>query len=1263
MDDPALSDLEEQGEDVDSGDQEEEEMDYEEFSKLSKEEQLEAILESGAPTQKKLFELYSGKPAKTARKEKKKKTEQDELDDLVREIDPSLVGKVKLASGRAEVGSLAEELGLDEEDVKGLRVDPSITYAGDTRSDLAKDLGLTDAEIKGLKAEPAVEKFDTLDDLYDYVYQAAPGSAIAKPPQTPNPQSVRRTAPKGQPSSGDGDPSAHEGEEEESNIEETESMGLDSQALEDEIIAMMQDPSLANMSDEAVGNRLVDRFSARFKEKSKEAIKSAIYTWWQNNWRKIARDAAISVGAAVLFNYVIPWCGGPAFGLNLFKLAKEMGMGASLWPLAGTLVSGIGGAFRGALFTTAREAVRGKNVLGAAFVQKTFEYLHLGKPHLDAAVLLDMAEIPISVAMRPGTFKRIFMEPFGLWQPLTNHKKTLANEFFWGTMSAAAFKAAGKLKQNYGVTGMIGRALKTAAFLPQTIITRLYNSELLRTAGSKAKAVFEAGVAKGADYITSKTFQEELAGALTEDQLDPRLQELAKQALNDAIEGAVNEADEKLEEAFEKDPVEEEYIRAALSTPLPPPPTPILEVQAESLTMAGRASTLIALGTTAAGWIATGMLLNAVGAPSISELASVLPDEYTGTLSSVTKSISENIDVNRLAYTAISSSIGLGGLVKKLAGKVPLPQIEALQKFNAKISTMSQSMVNENSSAIAKEFMGIMLGTRIYTKTELEKLSIQELKTMWVEKGGKDASSNVSKASLVNALIKAQKDAASALHVGLVEGLAAQAANSAGSAALAGSARIVYSNAQGIYSAISENGIVAAAAGIDELAQKTLSTILGDSSMDPYGIFSASARYSKDVAAVISESGNSALLRAYEAKRKLDDYIGSLTQALVSPSTATPAVASTGTTTALPSFPDVASLNSAEGVENMKQFMTRMASMAAIRAGLPAPGEEEMIKFTKETIQLMKEADMTSEANFHAKGGLSRSNVNSPFETPVMDDKAFNAAKTLAQEKMKRTSATVGAALDQMRGTVDPVLLERMFSAAMLGTLFKTTTEVSTAPQVKVKIQEVSEPKQAPLKVNKAAFDDAKGVFLDPLVDVLTMRGIEFGLDSGMTALAYLINPAAAAASGGIGLYNQAAKWTNRGLDLATVVRAVAMSLDATKDGTLAKMPKPTSFRLPEAGSFKEVLKKIPFFTQLEEERKIDAGAVVLEEVSKYAAALLPGQERMTKFQLFSNIALGLAGPLTPGIGEVAARSYYATVDAIRDRLIEEDALNAPQMI
>jgi len=236
--------------------------------------------------------------------------------------------------------------------------------------------------------------------------------------------------------------------------------------------------------------------------------------------------------------------------------------------------------------------------------------------------------------------------------------------------------------------------------------------------------------------------------------------------------------------------------------------------------------------------------------------------------------------------------------------------------------------------------------------------------------------------------------------------------------------------------------------------------------------------------------------------------------------------------------------------------------------------------------------------------------------------------------------------------------LEKMFSAAMLGTLFKTTTEVSAAPQTNVKTQEISEPKQAPLKVNKAAIDETKGVFLDPLIDVLAMRGIEFGLDSGLTALAYFLNPAAAAVSGGIGLYNQGAKWTNRGLDLATVVRAVALSLDATKDGALAKMPKPTTFRLPEVGSVKELLAKLPLFTQLEEERKIDAGAVVLEEVSKYAAALLPGQERMTKFQLFSNIALGLAGPLTPGIGEVAAKSYYATVDAIRDRLLEEDALN-----
>jgi hypothetical protein len=1242
MGDPVL------GEDLEG----EGELEYEDFVKLSTEDQVHALLEFDGPPKQQLFELFTGREAKQERKARKQKSDQEQFDELIREVDPSMVGKIKLASGQGAPGSISDELGLTEEEIAGVKFDPSVTYAGDKRSEMERDLGLSGAELAGLKVEgePELGLGVNDDDIYEYAYQAAPGSIVPKPSRVPTagpPKSTKRVPPKGQPSEDEGNDPAEEGVTSEL---QTESQGLDSAALEEEIARLLNDPDVSKLSDEAVGERLIQRFSDRFKEKGKEAVKSAVYTWWQNNWRRIARDSALSIGGALLFNFALPMLGGPALGFNMYTFMKEMGTSATLWPLAGTILSGVAGAARGALFNTARDAVRGKNLLGASAVQKAFQFLHLGSPTLDASILIDAAEIPLSVAMRPGTFKRIFLEPFGIWEPVLKHKKTLWNEFFWGNVSAAGSRAASRLGQRSGVIGWVGRAVKTTAMLPNAILTRLMNSDAIKNAKSKAKDVFVAGMARGADYVNSKVFQKELAAAVREDQSNVQLQETVKNALDSAIEKSVKEADTLIEERFEKDPVEEQYIRAAFSTPLPSPPAPIMAAQAEGLSRSGRVSTLVALGTTAAGWVVASMAANAVGAPSLSELASVLPEEYTDVIARATSSISSNVDVNQLMYTAISSSIGLNGLIKSLAGKIPLPQLEALQKLSRRVSSVGQSLVGEDSSVLAREFIGIMLGTKIYTKKALEAFSWEELRAMWVAKGGKDVTTTTTKATLINALIKAQKDAASVLHTQVVEGIASQAASVAGSTALAGAATLVYSNAQGIYSAISENGIIAAAAGIDEAAQKTLAGMTVDSSLDPYGIFSASARYSRDVAAVLAESGNVALSRAYEAKRKLDDYIGSVANALKPQSPQeTPLV-----------LPDLAKLNSAEGFESMRQFTNRLKSLASIKAGLPAPGEEQTSAFSKETIQLLKEADLASEANFYAKGGLSRPVSQSPFVSSPVDERAFEAGKRLTQEIMKRTGSSVGEALRGMRkSNVDAGLVDEMIATALLGGLFGIASPGTTTAAPVIATPGTSAPTQAPLEINRKALEETKGILLDPVSDFLAMRTLEFGLDSGLTALAAWLSPATAAIQGGIGLYNQGAKWTNRALDFATISRAVAMSLDATKDSALAKMPKPTSFRLPEVGSVKELLAKLPVFDQIAEQRKIDAGAVVAEEVTKYAASLLPGQERISKFQLFTNIALGLAGPLTPGLGELATQKYMDVVNGIRDKLIEEDSLSA----
>ena len=1188
--------------------------DDEDYSMLSKEEKFKVIVGSG----------LTGGEAKQARK---KKTDQEELDDMIRRDAPHLVGKIKVAGGWSpgDYESFEYASGTSIPAALPVRVLTSLARNEAVRKAASKTKDVLFSAINSSRQYLFDDEAYWLERARKEAQEAAEAAAAAAAsPGGVNPAGGAVGL-------------------------EPKSQELASDVLEQEFARLMMEPNTGNLSDKEVGKTLLRRFAERFKDKSEAVIKGAVYTWWQNNRYRIVRDCALSVGGVLLFNYALPWLGGPALGFSASTFMKEMGTHETLRPLAMALVSGFVSAANTAAFSTAREALKGRNVLGAAFIQKTAQYLGMRSPHLDASILLDAAEIPIAAAMRPGTFKRIFLEPFGIWKPVIAHERTLLNEYFWGVVGATAAVAVRKAADS-GLPGFIGRAVKLTTLLPIRMVMRLLNNEAVKNAASKTKDVLLSAIDSSGEYLFTDEVQKRLEMAVKEDQSNVELQTLMRGAIDSAIAESMEEMDASLEECFEKEPVEEEYVRAALSTRPPPPPPPIMEAQADGLVMGAKVSTLVALGTTAAGWVLAAMVANAVGAPSPTELASVLPAEYGEMISKAASSFHSNVDVGHMVYGAISSSIGLNGLIKRLAGKVPLPQLEALHRLSKRVSGLGQSLVGEDSSALAKEFMGIMLGTKIYTKKALEQLSWEELRAMWLAKGGKEVAPGVTKEALVKALVEAQKNAASVLHTNIVEGLASQAANMAGSTALAGTAGAVYSNAMGIYSAIADNGIIAAAAGIDQLSQRTLVGILtGRTNLDPYGIFTASARYSKDVAAVLAESGNVALLRAYEAKKRLDEYIGAISGAL------RPGAPEQAPLT----LPDLGGLNPTDGFERMKDFTNRVKSLNDIMSGLPAPGADQMADFARHTAQLMKEADLASAANFYAKGGHSVPNTQSPFISAPIDERAFQAGKRLADEVMKRTGASVGETLKGMVGGVAPGVLDAMIASAMLGGLFTTAPPgVSTVPPT-IAPPGVSDPSQAPLEINKAALEDTKGLYLDPVSDMVAMRLIELGLDSGLTALAAFMAPYVAVAGGGIGLYNQAAKWTNRGLDFATIARAVALSLDATKDGRLAKMPRPTSFRLPQAGSVKELLAKLPLFDAIAEQRKIDVYAVIAEEVTKYAAALLPGQERVTKYELFTNIARGLAGPITPGVANWAAQQYNDAVNAIRDKLMAEDALSS----
>lgn len=1057
-------------------------------------------------------------------------------------------------------------------------------------------------------------------------------------------------------------------------------------------MSVMSVADVARASDSEVGEGFLKRVAKRLKAAGiQQAASTVVHKWWtQNRWR-IYRDLAIGVGGTLVMGYVFPLVGLPSVGFNMFTYFKEANSMAIFGTLAATLLKSTANATKGAVLANIKTSLTGKNILGARVVQSLLERLGVSKDlrKIDAATLWSIAEVPISVALDPAMFQKLVMQPVGLWKPLLDatadqgkKKWSVAEEFFYKTLASGALKVAAlevQKKTNNGgkIASNIGAAIKSVSTAPWRLMQRMLTHPKVGELGGAFARLLAEGVKIGADYSNTAEFRMRAEEAMEEDAQDPALQAQASIIFNESLNAEVEAIEKELDEAYQREPVPVAITAEAAITPAQQlftsssVPPPVMEAKLVGETAGVTMSVLASMGTAVAGWVATSVALRLIGAPSVSDLAEAVPAEYANFLarhtgSFVTK-LGEHVNIETTAYTLISNSIGLPGLIKKLAGNVPLPQIEALSKLEQRISKLTSKAAAENSNAIARTFMSIMLGTEIYTKKDLQKKTLEELKTLWVQKGGKitGGSIAVSKLALVSAILKQQVEASATLHRVLFDALSSQALTSAGAAALGGATKIAYSQSAGIYTAMLENDFLAGRAGLNELSARTLRAIMNDpATMDPYGIFKVSASYSREVAAAIAATKDDAMMRAYEAKRLFEEFLVGATKDLQKD------VAPPPTTTELRQPPPQPL--SDNGFETAEMFATR----SALQAGITATGggvPEWMAQWTKDanraTEAAIRAEDLRKEIQYHTEA-QTRS-YDTAFQTLAVDPKAFDAAKRLAAEALKNTESSLKDLLKNLPTGQALKALESALMAALFGAA--TNTAPNLGNQVKQPTS-ANDKQEAPVDVKQLGA--IKGLYIDPLADILARRVLEAGLDAGASGLLGMLYAqgagmvtGAAGANGlaaqlaaltGIGLstvamagtavvagaavYNQYAKNANKALDIAEIVRAVALATTPLKDGVLAKIPK-IDTRFTELGSIKELLQKSGMWDRITEERKIDVYAVLLRETAKWSKSFLTA-EPMTKMQLFTNIALELVGPPIPGVVEaVRQKSINLLVD------------------
>lgn len=1048
---------------------------------------------------------------------------------------------------------------------------------------------------------------------------------------------------------------------------------------------------VSRLSDQQVGDGFIKRFFKRARDAGiLRAGGGVLYRWlMQNKWR-IMRDLAIAAGCSIVMGYAGPLTGAAATGFNPLTYLKEANTLGGMAALGVSILKATGKPVMNALFATTRESLKGKNVFAPKIIQSTLEKLGVSEQgrHLDAAKVWDVLQVPMTVLLNPDMFNKCVLGPIGMWKPLIEKTAeeqakewSLPAQFALKTAISGAITYGSRTKLANNVTAAVGSSIKWAALAPWRMARAMVTHPKLGELKSKVAVLAMEGVKLGASYTSTPEFKAMLEEAAEEDARDPVFRSNVSTIINDAVaqEAALMEAID--ERAFEEHPVPVEFIAEAAVTPamylaasnsLPPP---IIASQQEAVITGTTISTIASIGTAVAGWVATSVALRMIGAPTVSEIGDALPAEYTRFMArqteSLVKTLGEHVNIETTAYTLISNSIGLPGLIKKLAGRIPIPQKAALEALNKKISSLSAKAAGENANLIARTFMSIMLGTEVYTKRDLSLRSLEDLKEIWRQRGGKltQGSIGVSKEALVKAILKSQVDSASALHEVLFDALSAQALSTTGAAALGGAAKITYSHSAGIYTAIMESKTLTSGLGADELGLRALTEIMNNpSQLDPYGVFQHTATWSKEVAAIIVDTKNDALIKAYEAKRIFDAFLSSATKEWQPKDES----AATATAPKPLSFP-AQNLDQTMGdTQAMFDSRTDLLNTIASTGGVPATMASWLMDMNRQTDTANEAAALREELAYHTK--TQASDLSTSFQSLAVDPKAFDAAKRLAQKTLENTEKSLTVLLSSLPAGAAAETLKRMLLASLFGGVTSAPQGGAIAPPTTA-----NDKKQAPIDVKE--LDVLKGMYIDPLSDVLFRRLAEAALDGGAESLLFFLKAQGAAMVAGAagtsfagqaaflagaavntvavaGLavgavaasYNQFAKNANKAIDISQIIRAVALSATPLKSGALAKIPE-IKERWRELGSIREVLEKSGLWEKISDERKIDVYAVAAKEVLEFSKSYLTDKP-MTKMDLFKNIAWGLVGPLEPGMVDLARTR---TVDMLVELFMAEE--------
>ena len=616
----------------------------------------------------------------------------------------------------------------------------------------------------------------------------------------------------------------------------------------EQIESEMAQQLLRCLSDESLSRKqrakiFVAALARRLGRKvSRYAYELAMRWLWVNR-RRLIGQITLSVVVALAMQTVAPLSGYGTIATNPETIQQ------GFMALAGSsMLSAFGSSSVAVAKMVLLDELRTRSVMGPFLrynliqmpaIQRLLEAVHVPEPYRTFTIeqLLTCLELNTMLAWNSNLFRSVEIGPFPVPLPASpnpdewkNFASAKATQYFayygipaiWTLARLSKRATTGSYK---ATKRMVQLMIDELSQIATRAAVRIPTSPVLLRAGANSR--FEREMFR---RIASLPSRDDVMRAAEEDSSE--LSGVAAGVFNDVTDDLVEQFDRAMVLQSENEPLDEESVAFMTPSELFVPAAVQRERELNLGLLAFRTHTRTAFAV--AGGLLVTALVARTEAPEVAAdaLASVMPalgEHLMRIAQSVSGNAREYIQVDTLIFQLLANRIGLTRVIENMMGRIPIERVKQLRAIKETIESFERGLIQgESKHQLVKQFISLLIGRRIYSRHEIEKLKGPALLDALREAG---VAHELGRAvppdnHLRKLLFEMQGHNLDALNKMLFHGVAAQLAGTAGTTLAVRGSIALWDHARDLALAVTRSADLSHEAGLTELERQAADGIL-----------------------------------------------------------------------------------------------------------------------------------------------------------------------------------------------------------------------------------------------------------------------------------------------------------------------------------------------------------------------------------------------------------------------------------------------------